>query len=377
MKKMQEYNENWQEYDENWNKSDKDFIDYKALRKNTEGNHYPKNFLHHFEKPVWDEELQTWRDSGSCWYRHLTPETEGQIPHLHHRSNNEKRNGNDFEKNPKIITSGCSVTTAVGLPHDFAWPEIVRHITGKTVNNVSHSGASVAKMVHQIFAHIERYGQPEEIQMLLPELTRGWVMEKIAQPKREEFITLREIVYSPEIKSYISQSAEHGDKIKPYIHDSFEGYKTLIPMDMVVHESMRALEHLIMHCKITGTKIKIFSWDKSTDFFLHSLKLDSYVTPPQHLLNPLRPQQMRSERGWPPRIEPFGTQGCCDLKPVNKYQRLMWEKALDGKPEKKHVSHPGLHQQIHIAEIFLNTKIEQHQIERITPWYTGTHLDTL
>jgi hypothetical protein len=353
-------------FEENWNKTLKSYIDYAKLRQNTGGNHYPINSLPHFSEPIWDEKLQTYWDTGSAWYNHLTPETKGAIKHLYHKANNEKRNGNNFHHNPDIVAAGCSVTTTVGLPHDFSWPEIISYITGKTVNNVSHSGASVAKIIHQIFYHITKYGQPKEIQILLPELNRCWLMEITKNFTGEEYINLREIVYFAEIKNYVKQSPEHGSKIKTYIHESFDGHKTLIPLDMVANESMRAIEHLAMHCDITGTKLKLFSWDASTDDFLNKSNFPHYVTPPQHLLNRPRPKIFGHGWGWPPRIEPLGSKYCCDLQPQNKYQKLMWDEALDGRKDKQHPSYPGLLEQIHIAVIFLNTIIVQHQIERIT-----------
>lgn len=357
-----------------------DFIPLHELRENPQNSKtlYPHCETAHFPNPTWDEKLQTSWDHGTNWYQHFTD--KGQIKHLYHKSNNENRTGENFHNTPDIITGGCSITTPLGIPHNFGWPEIIRHTTNQTINNVSHASASTSRIVYNIFHHMQKYGQPKKIYILLPELTRGWITQKTEHKNQNAWQT-REIIYYTDQKNYVLKGKEYKiNKLTPYIHQSFDGHKTLIPLDIIIEESLKSLEILKMHCNISNIELKLFSWDQNTDHMMKKTGYQSYTQPPQHLLNRPRPPTYPNPINWtwPPRIEPFGRgQHCCNLQPQNKHQQLMWDNGLDGNPPQHKWPHPGLHPQLHLAEIFLQTKLTENDYKNLKPWYANTHLDTL
>lgn len=355
----------------------KEFIPYSTLRPKNEKIFYPTGLQPHFPKVFWDEKLNTNYAYGEEWYSYFTEAPDHKIPHLLHKSNSEGRNSKEFYNNPEIITAGCSVTAGVGLPHNFLWPEIIEHITNQKINNVSRNGASIARIIYETFLHIKKYGTPKQIFLLLPELSRHWLQ----QQEKNSWGPGRDLTYDPQNKTYTYRGGPH-KKPKHHTHTSLDNHKTLIPLDMVVSENLKALEHLLTFGDITNTEIKIYSWDNITDHELKKIGYTQYQQPPPHQTNKQNPLKYSPKIagpggwGWPKPTQPFGTIGCCELQPQNKYQKLMWNAAADWNTKKPR-AHPGLHAHIHTAEIFLQTTINETDYKNIQPWYTNTHLDTL
>lgn len=353
------------------------YIEYSALRQPKES-YYPTGNCPHFHNPKWDEQLETNYSHGEQWYNHFTDAPDHKLPHLLHKSNEEGRNSKKFYSTPDIITAGCSVTAGVGLPHNFLWPEIIETITHQKINNVSRNGASVARIVYETFLHIKKYGTPKKIFLLTPELSRGWLQRN----EQNGWGPGRDLIYDPENKTYSERGGPH-KKAKHYIHKTLDNNKTLIPLDVIVSENLRALEHLCTLTDILNIELKIYSWDNTTNHELNKIGYPQYQQPLPNHTNPNKkhahytPQQIGPGGwGWPKPTQPFGTIGCCELQPQNKYQKLMWNAAADSN-KKSPRAHPGLHAHIHTAEIFLQTTINETDYKNIQPWYTNTHLDTL
>ncbi len=349
-------------------------IDYAELRRKYLNSFYPKSEFQQFNTTLWSEETETFYSVGANWYDHVSKNADGSVPHLFHKINSDLRHGNNFYNNPDIIAGGCSVTAGVGLPHNFLWPEIISHITNQKVNNTATNAASISKIVYNVLSNMQKFGVPKKIYLLLPELSRGWISIKHSH----EDWGYRDITYSPQEKQYVMLGP---NKIKAYVHQSFDSNKTLIPLDLIVNENLRAVDHLAMICKTLNIELKIYSWDSDTLSAFKSLGYKQVVTFMSHHINkaPMPPSHVPGlgGYGWHKDTQPFGYGHCCKLEPLNKYQRIMWQSALDFKNDDTKGSHPGLHSHIHVAELFTQTKIKPEDYADISPWYSNTSLDSL
>jgi hypothetical protein len=81
---------------------------------------------------------------------------------------------NLFDKNKNnLLTAGCSITFGVGLPSEYLWSTML----GKNLKfehyDISYPGHSIFLIIKNIFAFIKKYGKPNKIFILFPDIHRS------------------------------------------------------------------------------------------------------------------------------------------------------------------------------------------------------------
>ena len=81
--------------------------------------------------------------------------------------------------------AGCSVTWGTGLPIEDTWSyklykDFASHEELSGYFNLSYPGAASTEIIHNIMKYIKRYGKPDKIFLMLPEIMRGVHFEKSA-----------------------------------------------------------------------------------------------------------------------------------------------------------------------------------------------------
>lgn len=145
----------------------------------------------------------------------------------------------NFEKqNFNVLTSGCSFTFGTGLPEELIWPTIIKkNIEKLTIDNIklksenvklfnlAQSGASTHYIINQIMLFIKKFGKPNLIIILFPEISRDIIYEDQSQQVinillREEFLTK-----TSNEKKYILNYVHENNILKNYTLISlFENY---------------------------------------------------------------------------------------------------------------------------------------------------------
>ena len=100
---------------------------------------------------------QRWTYSGD-WYWHLNPTPPHEIEGVVHRVNSDHWNGAEFHYNPDIVALGCSMTVGYAITDNHAWPSVISHITGKTVNNIAQPGTNISQQFNALLHHINKFG---------------------------------------------------------------------------------------------------------------------------------------------------------------------------------------------------------------------------
>jgi hypothetical protein len=86
-------------------------------------------------------------------------------------------NFNRSEQN--ILTAGCSVTFGVGLPQELLWNNmLVNYINKKESTkfnhyDISYPGHSIFLIIKNIFSFIKKYGAPDKLFVLFPDIHRS------------------------------------------------------------------------------------------------------------------------------------------------------------------------------------------------------------
>lgn len=302
---------------------------------------------------------------------HGSDEFDGGVEDCLYYVNSDAMNGPNHVKDPDVLALGCSVTFGMGLPHDFSWVGVCRAALGVTVNSVAVPGSSVDHQVYRAFLHMRKYGVPKQIWFLLPDLFRGQMM--IGPDK-----WFQRTVFFDHDKGAI---VDH--QYNPYVHVSLSGDETLVPVDMLLNTNLKALETLLMFCDISNVPVRLFSWHDPTFTALKNLKYAQLPDIPQHVKRypgdetfPASTEQDEMLQFWsfPHEAGFMGQHECCDLQPSGYWQEKAWTVALD-RTETWRRPHPGLHSQIHFAEIMSGQTIDPDAIKEIRPWHEGTDLE--
>jgi hypothetical protein len=294
-------------------------------------------------------------------------ELGGGLPDCLYRVNSDGMHGAENTHTPDVLAMGCSITSGMGLPYNFTWPDICRTVFGKTVNNVARAGSSISHQVYRAFANVHQYGVPKSIWFLAPDLFRG----QIAVGPDSWF--QRTLLFDHDAKSFTTTGYD------PYIHSSLCGTKTVVPSDLIIDNNLKALEMLMMFAESHNIDLKIFSWHGQTwecfraFNYPHLCEVPSFMSPSSPNMNDVH-SSMLAFWEYPTEIAHMGAASCCDLEPFGHWQTKAWTVALDHTSQWK-TPHPGLHSQIHFAEIFTGVRVDTTTTSLLRPWFEGTDLE--
>ena len=286
--------------------------------------------------------------------------------------NSDGMHGPEHVEHADVLALGCSITSGMGLPYDFTWPDILRRAHGIKVNNIARPGSSVSQQVYRAFAHIYKYGKPKQISFLMPDLYRGQIS---TGPDK----WIQRTVFYDQVENVVVDS--NGG---PYIHKTLSGHKTLIPVDVLIDNNLKSLEMLLMFCASNSIKLRLFTWHTFTLEALKAIGYPEIVEIPEFLVAGVEHHtsalfensetEMLKFWSYPEQLKGMGRPECCDLRPNGYWQEKAWTVALD-RTETWRRPHPGLHSQIHFAEIMSGTAINADAVASIRPWHEGTDLE--
>lgn len=308
-----------------------------------------------------------WSRGAEYHYTHGSPEFDGGHKDCLYWVNSDGTHGPDNVANPDVLALGCSITSGMGLPYNFTWPDICRSVLGKTVNSVARAGSSIDHQVYRAFGNMRKYGLPKSIWILSPDIFRG----QLAVGPDDWY--QRTLLYDHSQNGYTTIGYE------PYVHQSLSGEKTLIPVDVIVDKNLKSLEMLIMFAEASDIDVRLFSWHDQTLDCFRQCGYECVVDPPSWVALAGNPQsdehsEMLSFWEFPASVRSMGGAACCDLYPIGYWQEKAWTVALD-QTESWLRPHPGFHSQIHFAETLSRSKIQQEDVADISPWFEGTDLE--
>jgi len=243
--------------------------------------------------------------------------------------------GNDktpFEENAPILCVGCSFTSGEGLPEPYSWPSIIRSFTGVSVNNCSLRGASIPWLVYAAIDVLKRYGVPQRVFALFPDLDRAFVHQW------DDGSSTSHAYWDGGMRSY-TQRSENGKPVPFELQDAY-GDTYYVQREMAIFQSFVMLD-------VFDSLLEL----QNVDFCFTSWQQEAYEA--FERLSEKYPSFLASEHwDYPDRAlcKKFGSSIECSHSPQSGPQARFWDVAADGR-------HPGLHDQIHIAEHFLQTPI--------------------
>jgi hypothetical protein len=294
-----------------------------------------------------------WTYGGSRYQDFDNAGEYNSIPLIVHRVNTDNWIGSDFHDQPDVLALGCSYTEGLGLPYNFTWHSIAASIADLHINTIGRSGQNAAQQLFGMFGHNKHFAPPKSVWMLTPPLERFWAPVKT---DIRETITLN---YKPDFRTFPDPTQN-----TPYMHQPIHGAKNFYPIDLASHSNLVAIETLINYTAAHNIELKLTSWADSCLSTLERLY-------PQHVM-------ARHDLPWIHKHgfeHPESSKKCdCGLEPQNQYQYDFWNHGADVHPRHRR-PHPGFHYHCHVAELFLDRKLSNTDIESIVPFWAGTDIE--
>jgi hypothetical protein len=156
-------------------------------------------------------------------------------------------------KKTNILFAGCSVTAGEYMPYGYSWPHhLYEYFKEKNIDLgpkqiLGFPGANAAKIIANIFKYVDKFGKPDYIFLMLPDMFRLY--------------TATEDMFRPEI-TYSSDSVID-DLMYP-----FQG----------MYEYQMAYRNLEIFCSSLGIKLFSTSWEMCANAEMDKLNFKTYLS---------------------------------------------------------------------------------------------------
>lgn len=116
----------------------------------------------------------------------MNKQTYEEISGVEYRLNSLGFRSDEFKETHEakhVLFLGCSVTYGTGVPIDQTWSKLLykefsKHEKLSGYFNLSYPGAASTEIIFNAMKYIKKFGAPQEIYFMIPEVMRGIHMEK-------------------------------------------------------------------------------------------------------------------------------------------------------------------------------------------------------
>jgi hypothetical protein len=265
------------------------------------------------------------------------------------RINNYGYRDDDFTKLADILMVGCSMTFGQGLEEKYIWPNYIKKWSNKECANLSVNGGSIIGLIYRIFAYIRKFGNPEIILCLWPDINRVYLplipgrFEDLGIPysdfycytNKEVKPFLTDICYA----NFISNDSESW---QPQYSKLPHSVSDVLPIEFVHFYTIQQIHLLEQYCFVSGIKLYWGTWSTLSTAFFNKIKSMSDPTYFRYYINDLDEANIYSKISKKNKIVNFSCHQNLQQKDNKTYNI-----AADNQ-------HFGSHSQIHIAEKFFD-----------------------
>lgn len=251
-------------------------------------------------------------------------------------------------ENYDILASGCSITFGIGVPEDARWTNLLGKMANENVMNLGSPGASVESICSNIIQHCLNNSMPKEIFCLFPDFFRNMVVVD------KEFYNSRiprgqigtrdglEYIYCNRNFDVDGDYVFMQTEDKKYIEDYTSPHQ-------LIFNAVNAIYILESFCLTNNIKFNWTTWDISTSLIITELlKLENFKL--KNFIHLIPPGKRFS----------YITNSCNSYHGDDFKDNPWWsigsDYAITNSKKDTSRSHPGIHFQYHVAELFYNLK---------------------
>jgi hypothetical protein len=270
----------------------------------------------------------------------------------------------NLKNNAEILAVGCSYTFGVGVPEDGTWPNLLGSEINKDILNLGIPGATIKQISELIIKYVSKYDKPKTIFAFFPPIFRTSLIEDVEfysstkniNPKKQKQIdrqssfqskifyniNRKEIFFEKEDYSPFSKSKEKGVR---YMENVFSPHQ-------LISDSIDSISIIEDFCYSHGIELYWSMWDNPS-----SMLMDVLVTIPNFKLKKYIKFADDKFSNYQTKNNIFPNNFCSLSHNSNLVNHSSWNVGSDitysyGKPIKDVPSHPGIHFQHHVADLF-------------------------
>lgn len=181
----------------------------------------------------------------------------------------------EFKKNVEFLIAGCSVTFGIGLPIEKIWHEILLSKSEYSYASVAFEGDSIGNQIQKIFSYINKFGNPKNILLLLPELNRIKIFNKpdsfVCHAYKFSKSDIKHYVNVYKSISFVNSNHENEKYFKKPIDSEM-----IIPQEMAHMYAAQSINMLETYCYNLGINLIYGTWDGKTEMIFNKIKNQNY-----------------------------------------------------------------------------------------------------
>lgn len=177
----------------------------------------------------------------------------------------------EFDGTAGLVTLGCSQTHGSGVQNGSNWPYLLAEKLDLKLANLAVVGSSIQAQLDVLLSYMNTYGRPKVVAFLAPNLERLRIPVRtdviVASNKQEEPNT--DYLYAA-VHTNLEIRESNTEVIPSYAKKPYDMFD-ILPYEFAVAESIRALSHIGMICKVSGIRFVFASWHPISNQYLSDL----------------------------------------------------------------------------------------------------------
>lgn len=167
-----------------------------------------------------------------------------------------------------ILFNGCSVTYGQGLYTNETWSYLLYKMISENEKvsgyyNIGTPGKSIFDIVASTFKYIDKYGNPDEIFLDLPDLNRFYALNSDSTAEFDKPMGPGDTFYALN-DNYRHSIVKQDTTLSVFVHTLY----------IYMYQYLMFLE---IYCKSNNIKLYLFSYVRGTDAFFRLCNLDNYI----------------------------------------------------------------------------------------------------
>lgn len=254
-----------------------------------------------------------------------------------------------------ILAVGCEVTSGLGIPREYLWPQLLAASSSLNVATCAFPGTGMMYQLFFALRHVANSRNLKKVLYLAPDAARAWVPTASVQKDGLFTVQQKNIVWSDECNYYIdsyetSDILLEGDAGPQFFLYNSNNDPYVVSPEPHIWANFRYLETFSNVMHTSGIEFLCSSWHDQT---IDALDRRNHrgLAVPKYVPSSETHNNVSNRFGNP-------SNPSCGHEPQTKRQQEFW------------LSHnkkltPGLHQQIHFAETLGNITIDNTVLEGV------------
>jgi hypothetical protein len=302
-------------------------------------------------------------------------------PKREYRKNNYGYRSEEFSADADILIAGCSHTFGTGIDEHLRWGNVLAKKLNLIPQTISEPGTSIPWLVEKIMSHISIFGPPQKVICLFPDPFRFPLVVDSKTLRSESVLMSSYGGFEALGKSWRGHTTVHSGQEAFHTKDikllkrPFDP-KVVISRDMALYQSIRSIRFLEKYCNDLGIPLIWGSWDNIFSEIVNIIsttdyKFDNFIDISNRGCLSYR-KNIDQHKDVLFKYKDSNFQNCesnhqniecdCYLKCHEDYRELVgsdqFYMASDTLSGRDH-AHFGAHVQMHFAEAFLSSLLEE------------------